>query len=780
MRHRHRTAPLGAVPHLFLAVLLLLPAATPPGLHAQATPFTTEDFFQLRSPSLEALSPDGRWAVISHTSAEGRLGIDNYRFGDPTYVAPVLSRVEIVDTRTGEARLLFPEERQLQQAAWSPGGDRLALVLRRGGREEALNEAPFDLVLWERESDRFRTVRLPEGRVLAPAAGDTELRWLPDGSAVVFPMYTATWAEEAGARFHKEVHGPIVVRSSANDFLSWEEVRRMGLTRSLGLARVPEGVAEELLPELALGGWDLTGDGEWIRVQEDITEGTDYDRIFGRDHRVLLRSTADGEEREVLEHDGGITLRWSGDGRAWTYRKGDQLLFGSLALEEPRRLAGPADTTGALDEGDGDEGNRGEGSGGHDGGDEDEPRFSPLRLNHDGSLLVASTDDGLWLIRTDSGERHLFLEEDPENDESPRWSVVAWEREGDRFYLTYGSRTEWEWGVYRYDPARGQMEELVKDGRRWSGLTLSEDGSTLLVQVAEAGRPAEIFAADADMGGVRALTDANPWLEQRRLGEVELLRYLDVDGEVLHGILHYPPDHEEGLSHPTVFILYETFFDPTFNTTAALLNAHGYLVVQPSVNLVEGQPGEAWLKGVTAAANQLIDRGIADPKRLGVQGVSYGGYAVNLLVAQTPRFAAAINISGKTNMVSFYTDSPRLATRNTHAPERSQDRIGATLWEQPHRYLAHSAVMVADRIHTPLLLLTGQQDHNVTERTTSEMYYALRRLDREVEWVSYIDGGHGMPRSTRAEAEDYLARIVDWYARHMGDPEAAADGEDGR
>ena len=105
--------------------------------------------------------------------------------------------------------------------------------------------------------------------------------------------------------------------------------------------------------------------------------------------------------------------------------------------------------------------------------------------------------------------------------------------------------------------------------------------------------------------------------------------------------------------------------------------------------------------------------GVADPDRLGVHGTSYGGYATVLLITQTDRFKAAINISGKVDMISFYTDSPRLGVRNTHAPEKSQDRIGGTLWEYPERYLEHSAILRADRIKTPLLTITGDQDPNV-------------------------------------------------------------------
>ena len=70
------------------------------------------------------------------------------------------------------------------------------------------------------------------------------------------------------------------------------------------------------------------------------------------------------------------------------------------------------------------------------------------------------------------------------------------------------------------------------------------------------------------------------------------------------------------------------------------------------MNLVVGRPGESWAKGVTAAANKLIDMGVADPDRLGVHGTSYGGYATVLLLTETDRFKAAITVSGIPRSVS--------------------------------------------------------------------------------------------------------------------------------
>jgi dipeptidyl aminopeptidase/acylaminoacyl peptidase len=306
----------------------------------------------------------------------------------------------------------------------------------------------------------------------------------------------------------------------------------------------------------------------------------------------------------------------------------------------------------------------------------------------------------------------------------------------------------------------------VKDANLYGGTRLSRDGSTFIFTQSDGDRPAELHAADARFSSRKKLSDLNPWLAGKQLPRSELVAYRDVDGKQLRGVVRYPIGYEKGRAYPTVFEIYETFFDNGFNARAAFLTNHGYAVFHPSVNLVVGRPGEAWVKGVTSAANRLIDMGIADPDRLGVHGTSYGGYATALLITQTDRFKAAINISGKVNMISFYTDSPRLGVRNTHAPEKSQDRIGGTLWEYPERYLEHSAVLHADRVKTPLLNITGDQDPNVPASQSREMYYALRRLGKEVEWVRYVNGGHRPPNSA-AESLDFEQRIVAWYDKYL-------------
>jgi len=514
----------------------------------------------------------------------------------------------------------------------------------------------------------------------------------------------------------------------------------------------------EVIPEKRINSFSFTRDGAFVTYLEDITEKTDYDVIRGTESKVQVQPLGGGETRTILKSTKGRRLLWSRDGRSYAYGEKGNVFFGTIQDKEPRQLTGKKE---AKEEKAAEEPRA-------PGGEEKEKEtYNPVRLSPNGSRLVASNKQGFWLIDTAAGAKELFLKRDEEDTEAPRYEVIDWDPSGDKIYLSYSSRTQWERGVFRYDVPSKQLEELFKDPRNHSNLTLSDDGRTWIFFRAENNRSADLFAADADFKSVRKLMDSNPQLAQKALSKAELVSYLNVDGKKLYGVVYYPEGYREGEKYPTVFNIYEAFFDDRFNGTTAVLNAHGYVVMQPSVDLEIGHPGEAWVKAVTSAANKLIEMGIADPERLGVHGTSYGGYATNLLITQTNRFKAAINISGKVNMVSFYTDSPRLGVRNIHAPEKSQDRIGATLWQQPQKYIEHSAVMFTDRIKTPLLLMTGEQDQNVPARQAMEMYYAMRRLGKEVKWVQYINGGHGMPTCTVEEVEDYHKQIIDWYDSHL-------------
>ena len=620
----------------------------------------------------------------------------------------------------------------------------------------------FAPMIWERASGKLRQVDIPKGKQVAD---NTELQWTPDGSQLILPLRTNEWLSKARERFDYETKGPVVVHSTKESFLAWEDLRRMSLTRSLVSYEIKTGQTREILGEMKLRSYDLSEDGSFISYQEDITKKTDYDVIGGSDNQVQIIPAAGGQPRAIIKSTKGVNPIWSRDGRRYAYAKEGNIFFAGIDDKDPRQLTGkkaPLDDKEKAEDKAKDDSTKGA-----DRERKEKESFNAIRLSTKGDWLVASNKEGFWLVDTSSGTREMFLKTSEEDKEGPRYQVIEWSPDAQNIYLTCGARTKWERGVVRYNVKSRKLEDLVKDSRLYFNFRLSKDGRVFAFASAEGNRPGDLYVADADLKNVRRLTDANPQLKAKRFSKTELISYLDTDGNKIYGVLYYPLDYEPGKKYPTVFNIYEQFFDDNFNGTVNILTSNGYAVMQPSVTLEIGFPGEAWMKGVTSAANKLIEMGIADPERLGVQGTSYGGYATNLLITQTNRFKAAINISGKVNMISFYTDSPRLGVRNIHAPEKSQDRIGATLWQQPQKYIQQSAIMFADRIKTPLLLMTGEQDHNVPPRQAMEMYYALRRLNKEVEWVSYTNGGHGMPTTTVAEVEDYHKRILKWYDDHL-------------
>jgi len=734
---------------LSAAGLLLILAAQPvtSGQAGQAAaPLTAEDLLNVTTASVLDVSDDGRRVAYATRRPLDNATTDHRRYGDPTYTAPAAVRLFVVDTETGASIPVLPALADIRQAAWSHAGTQLAFLQLQPGGVAA--DPVMRLRVWDAGRGTLRDVTLAGGARIAVNSG---LAWSPDDGRLILALRSSARDEEARKRFKALTEGPIIVHSSKDPFLEWDDLGRMARWRSLAEVDLATGQLRTVLPERKLSSYAVSRDGSFITFQEDVTGKTDYDTINGTDNALRMIQTAGGDPITIAEAKDlkGLTLRWSDDGRTFAYAKKGEVFVQRVDEKEPRSLTPPPPKK------------EGETS------PKDEPEsFSVGPLSRDGRRLLITSKKGWYVADAGSAARDQVLTLKEGDDANPRMEALEWSPDGQAIYLTWSERDRWERGLVRLDVATKGLMPLLKDARLHSGFRQVRDGRHFVFTMSDGDRPGDLQVASAGFASVRRLTDLNSWMAAKAVPRSELVSYRDADGTVLYGVLRYPVNYEKGKRYPTVFEIYETFFDNGFNGRAAFLANHGYAVFHPSVNLVVGRPGESWEKGVTAAANRLIDMGVADPDRLGVHGTSYGGYATVLLLTHTGRFKAAINISGKVNMVSFYTDSPRLGVRNTHAPEKSQDRIGGTLWEYPERYLEHSAVLRADRITTPLLCMTGDQDPNVPASQSREIYYALRRLGKDVEWVRYVDGAHRPPNSV-AESIDFEQRILAWYDKYL-------------
>jgi len=727
------------------------PAGSPTAAVA-AESLGIKDLLDLRTVSVSDLSADGRWLAMTVSVRRDGLGVDFSRDGDPTYLRGTPAELLIVDTKSLAQRPVFRGKTVVRNAAWSPDASRLAMFV-------VANDM-LQLQVWDRASGKVTSPVLPQGQYIAE---NSELRWTGDGKALAFALRSSAWKERAKKRFDELTRGPITVLDGTDDFLEWDGMNRMNQERSIVLWDFGAPTVRTIQPEGRIGAWLLSKDGSALNVQQDITKKTDYDVIGGREFQLVTHPTAGGDARTLFPTLKNIQLQWSEDGSRYVFTRDGRVFAGTIADTVRRQLLGPttpARAAGATETPPADTSAAARAQ-------RAKERFSVTRWSPAGDAILASNSEGFWIVDVATGAKEMILALPDSTSMAPRPQLQAWSHDGRYLYFSENSRTEWSRGIARYDRQSKQKAELVRGKQFFTGLRLSDDGATAVLSIADGNRVADLYVTDTALTAPRRVMDANPQLARKPIAGTELINYLDADGKSQYGVLHYPVNYQKGTRYPTVFLIYETYFDDTFDAVANLLAARGFAVVKPSVSFEIGFPGEAWLKGVTAAANAVIQMGVADSARLGVQGQSYGGYATNLLITQTNRFKAAINVSGKVDIISFYTDSPRLGVRNIHAAEKSQDRIGATLWQQPQKYVEHSAIMFADRIKTPLLLMTGGLDHNVPALNTREMYYALRRLGKPVVWVNYVNGGHGAPNTTEADFTDFYQRMVDWYTKYL-------------
>jgi dipeptidyl aminopeptidase/acylaminoacyl peptidase len=173
-------------------------------------------------------------------------------------------------------------------------------------------------------------------------------------------------------------------------------------------------------------------------------------------------------------------------------------------------------------------------------------------------------------------------------------------------------------------------------------------------------------------------------------------------------------------------------------------------------------------KTVLPGVNKVIEMGIADPERLGVMGHSYGGYSTLGLIVQTGRFKAALEADGVADLISSYGAMLNNgAAFGTSIAEHGQGLMGGTPWEFRDRYIENSPFFYLDRVETPLLIVHGGLDLDVASFLGDEVFVALRRLGKEVEYAKYKGEEHSPLYWSYANQVDFCQRMIAWFDVHL-------------
>jgi dipeptidyl aminopeptidase/acylaminoacyl peptidase len=173
-------------------------------------------------------------------------------------------------------------------------------------------------------------------------------------------------------------------------------------------------------------------------------------------------------------------------------------------------------------------------------------------------------------------------------------------------------------------------------------------------------------------------------------------------------------------------------------------------------------------KTILPAVDKVVEMGVADPTRLAIMGQSYGGYCALAMIAQTKRFKASIMVDGFGDLTAAYGQMQKDGSAfQTSITEQGQGLMGGTPWQFRDRYIENSPIFYLNRVETPLLIIHGTDDTTVAPFLSDEVFVALRRLGKEVEYVKYDGEGHSPIYWRRDNQIDLWTRVIGWLDAHV-------------
>ena len=344
-------------------------------------------------------------------------------------------------------------------------------------------------------------------------------------------------------------------------------------------------------------------------------------------------------------------------------------------------------------------------------------------------------------------------------------------------------------GFYR-DRVTGDRapERLLWEDRRFSTPGKAAAADLLLYTRESIAEFPNLWVTGPDFARPARLSDANPQQAEYRWATVELVHWRAAGGTPIAGLLYKPTDFDSTKQYPMIVNFYERNSDnlhahspviPHRSTIRPSFYAsRGYLVFVPDVVYQIGYPGQSALDCVVPGVLELIERGYVDAGHIGLQGHSWGGYQIAYMVTKTNLFAAGAPGAPVANMTSAYGGIRwESGMSRMFQYERTQSRLGATLWDAPIRYLENSPLFWLDRVRTPLLILHNDNDGAVPWYQGIELFTALRRLGKPAWLVNYNGEPHWpLPYPKRRDWTIRMQQFFDHYLQGAPAPRWMTEG----
>ena len=351
--------------------------------------------------------------------------------------------------------------------------------------------------------------------------------------------------------------------------------------------------------------------------------------------------------------------------------------------------------------------------------------------------------------------------------------LFAWGKEG----IYYGSLVRSEIHFFRVQPDNAEVQQITPvDRKGWYSLECSFDAdhSKTAFAYGDARNYFEVGVLDLENNSLLCLTDFNEKIKDWQIPEKEEIEWLSQDGTRIQGVLTRPLGFDPQKKYPLLVIIHG---GPTWVSSLGKLSGlerrfypalqwlqKGALILEPNYRGSDGF-GEAFrslnfrnlgvgdYEDVISGVDFLIEKGWADPQRVGAMGWSQGGYISAFISTFSDRFKAVSVGAGISNWVTYYV--------NTDIHPFTRQYLDATPWDDMEIYRKTSPMTYIKNACTPTLIQHGEKDQRVPPPNAFELYQGLQDQGVEVKLLVYKNMPHGTnrPRLQRQIMQSNL----DWF-----------------
>ena len=334
----------------------------------------------------------------------------------------------------------------------------------------------------------------------------------------------------------------------------------------------------------------------------------------------------------------------------------------------------------------------------------------------------------------------------------------------------------------------GAPHLLVIDARDFGTPIKAKNDTTYILTRSRFDECPDLYVTGESWRTLRRISDINPQQSAYLWGTVELFSWKATDNTPLEGLLYKPENFDPKKHYPMLVYYYERNADLLHRYTPpqpsrsiinpAYCTSNGYIVFIPDIRYRVGHPGKSAYECIIPGVKKLIAAGFVDAAHIGLQGQSWGGYQTAYLVTQTSMFAAAMAGAPVANMTSAYGGIRwESGMSRMFQYERSQSRIGGTLWEKRDLFIENSPLFFADRVTTPLLIMSNDNDGAVPWYQGIELFTALRRLGKQTWMLTYNGEAHNLLQ--RKNTKDLSVRMMQFFDHFLKGAPAPAWMTDG-